>query len=289
MTDVAMIGEVPIFELMDDDERAAVAQMMDCRNFAAGETIFGFGDPGGEIFVLLSGRVEVFVESGDGEKIVLAENERGDVIGELSFLDGGRRSATAVAREETRTLSMHRDRLLEFIDNYPHAAMDLLTVVGRRLRATDDLLRTRVSRNVNVEEAERMTLGERVADKVATFGGSWTFIFIFAAVMLVWVTLNTAAFFSNHFDPYPFILLNLFLSMIAAIQAPVIMMSQNRQSAKDRLKADADYEVNLKAELEVAQLHRKLDNIYERLEEHWARQEARNHTHDLRKHDLRDK
>jgi uncharacterized membrane protein len=289
MTDVTLIGEVPIFELMDEDEREALAQMMDCRNFAAGATIFEFGDPGGEIFVLLSGRVEVCVESADGEKIILAENERGDVIGELSFLDGGPRTATAVTREETQALSMHRERLLEFIDRHPHAAMDLLTVVGRRLRATDDLLRTRVSRNVNVEEAERMTLGERVADKVATFGGSWTFIFIFAAIMLVWVALNTAALFSRHFDPYPFILLNLFLSMIAAIQAPVIMMSQNRQTAKDRLKADADYEVNLKAELEVAQLHRKLDNVYERLEEHWARQEARNHTHDLRKHDLRDK
>jgi uncharacterized membrane protein len=289
MTDVTLIGEVPIFELMDEDEREALAQMMDCRNFAAGATIFEFGDPGGEIFVLLSGRVEVCVESADGEKIILAENERGDVIGELSFLDGGPRTATAVTREETQALSMHRERLLEFIDRHPHAAMDLLTVVGRRLRATDDLLRTRVSRNVNVEEAERMTLGERVADKVATFGGSWTFIFIFAAIMLVWVALNTAALFSRHFDPYPFILLNLFLSMIAAIQAPVIMMSQNRQTAKDRLKADADYEVNLKAELEVAQLHRKLDNVYERLEEHWARQEARNHSHDLRKHDLRDK
>jgi CRP/FNR family cyclic AMP-dependent transcriptional regulator len=289
MTDVTLIGEVPIFELMDEDEREALAQMMDCRNFAAGATIFEFGDPGGEIFVLLSGRVEVFVESTDGEKIILAENERGDVIGELSFLDGGPRTATALAREETQALSMHRERLLKFIDNYPHAAMDLLTVVGRRLRATDDLLRTRVSRNVNVEEAERMTLGERVADKVASFGGSWSFIILFGAVMAVWVVLNTAAFFSRHFDPYPYILLNLFLSMIAAIQAPVIMMSQNRQASKDRLKADADYEVNLKAELEVAQLHRKLDNIYERLEEHWARQEARNHSHDLRKHDLRDK
>ncbi|HEX7285418.1 MAG TPA: DUF1003 domain-containing protein [Candidatus Angelobacter sp.] len=289
MTDVTLIGEVPIFELMDEDEREALAQMMDCRNFAAGATIFEFGDPGGEIFVLLSGRVEVFVDSANGEKIILAENERGDVIGELSFLDGGPRTATAVTREETQALSMHRERLLEFIDRYPHAAMDLLTVVGRRLRATDDLLRTRVSRNVNVEEAERMTLGVRMADKVATFGGSWTFIILFGAVMAVWVVLNTAAFFSRHFDPYPYILLNLFLSMIAAIQAPVIMMSQNRQAAKDRLQADADYEVNLKAELEVAQLHRKLDNIYERLEEHWARQEARNHSHDLRKHDLRDK
>jgi len=275
-TTITMIGEVPIFELLDAEEREALAEMMDCRDYRSGNTIFHYGDPGGEIFILRSGRVEVFVESNDGEKIILAENEHGDVIGELSFLDGGPRTATAIAREDTQVLTMHRERLLGFIDKHPHAAMDLLTVVGRRLRTTDDLLRTRVSRNLNVEEQERMTLGQRVADKVASFGGSWTFISIFAAIMLVWVLLNTSALFSNHFDPYPYILLNLFLSMIAAIQAPVIMMSQNRQAAKDRLKGDLDYEVNLKAELEVAQLHRKVDNLYERLEQHWARVESHN-------------
>lgn len=268
-----MIAEVPIFALMDDAERQALAQMMECREFKAGSALFEYGDPGGEIFILRSGDVEVFVENQDGEKIVLAENERGDVVGELSFLDGGARTATAFAREETQTLSMHRDRLMSFIEEHPHAAIDLLTVVGRRLRATDELLRTHVSRNVNIQQEERMTLGERVADRVAAFGGSWTFITIFAAIMLVWVILNTAAFFAHHFDPYPYILLNLFLSMIAAIQAPVIMMSQNRQAAKDRLQADQDYQVNLKAELEVAHLHRKLDHLYERLEEHWARLE----------------
>ncbi len=271
--DIAMIADVPIFELMDDAERQTLAQMMDCREFKAGTVLFEYGEPGGEVFILRSGDVEVFVESQEGEKIVLGENERGDVIGELSFLDGGARTATAVAREDTQTLSMHRDRLLGFIERHPHAAIDLLTVVGRRLRATDELLRTHVSRNVNVEQAERMTVGERVADKVASFGGSWTFIFIFGTIMLVWVILNTAAVFARHFDPYPYILLNLFLSMIAAIQAPVIMMSQNRQAAKDRLQADQDYAVNLKAELEVAHLHRKIDHIYERLEEHWARLE----------------
>jgi uncharacterized membrane protein len=249
--------------------------MMDCRDVKIGQTIFSYGDPGGEIFVLRNGRVEVFVESTDGEKIILAENERGDVIGELSFLDGGPRTATAVAREDTQLLIMHRERLLGFIDKYPHAAIDLLTVVGRRLRSTDELLRTHVSRNVNVEEQEHMTLGDRIADKVAAFGGSWTFIIFFFSVMLVWVTLNSAALFTRHFDPYPYILLNLVLSMIAAIQAPVIMMSQNRQSSKDRLKADLDYEVNFKAELEVAQLHRKVDHIYERLEEHFAKQDPR--------------
>jgi CRP/FNR family cyclic AMP-dependent transcriptional regulator len=271
--DIAMIAEVPIFELLDDAERSALAQMMECREFKAGSVLFEYGDPGGEIFILRNGDVEVFVENHEGEKIVLAENARGDVVGELSFLDGGARTATAFAREDTQTLSMHRDRLMTFIDKHPHAAIDLLTVVGRRLRLTDELLRTHVSRNVNVEVAERMTVGERVADKVASFGGSWTFIIIFGAVMLVWVCLNTAALFTHHFDPYPYILLNLFLSMTAAVQAPVIMMSQNRQSAKDRLQADQDYQVNLKAELEVAQLHRKMDHLYERLQEHWARLE----------------
>src|SRR6476469_3568536 len=269
-TTVTMIGEVPIFGLLDDEEREALAQMMDCRDFKEGEIIFHYGDTGGEIFILRNGNVELFIESMEGQKIVLSENEKGDVIGELSFLDGGARTATAMAREDTQMLAMHRDRLLEFIDKHPHAAMDLLTVVGRRLRTTDDLLRTRVSRNVNVEEEERMTVGQRIADKVASFGGSWTFIIIFGVVMLIWVLMNTTALLRDHFDPYPFILLNLFLSMTAAIQAPVIMMSQNRQSSKDRLKADLDYEVNLKAKLEVAQLHRKVDNMYEQLEEHFA-------------------
>ncbi|HEX2330345.1 MAG TPA: DUF1003 domain-containing protein [Candidatus Angelobacter sp.] len=276
-TNVTMIGEVPIFQLLDEEEREALAQMMDCRDYVDGEVLFNYGDPGGEIFILRQGKVELSIESNDGEKIILAENEQGDVLGELSFLDGGPRTATAIARAETHTLSMHRDRLMDFIDKHPHAAMDLLTVVGRRLRTTDDLLRTRVSRNVNVEEEEMMTLGDRVADRVASFGGSWTFILIFGAIMVVWVLLNTTFLLRNHFDPYPFILLNLFLSMIAAIQAPVIMMSQNRQASKDRLKADLDYDVNLKAELEVAQLHRKLDNMYERLEERFARIDAQNH------------
>jgi uncharacterized membrane protein len=268
-----MIGEVPIFGLLDDEEREALAQMMDCRDFKEGEIIFHYGDTGGEIFILRNGNVELFIESMEGQKIVISENEKGDVIGELSFLDGGARTATALAREDTQTLVMHRDRLLEFIDKHPHAAMDLLTAVGRRLRATDELLRTQVSRNPNLEEEERLTFGQRIADKVAAFGGSWTFIIIFGVVLAVWVIINSAALFSKHFDPYPYILLNLFLSMIASVQAPVIMMSQNRLSSKDRLKSDLDYEVNLKAELEVAHLHRKVDHIYERLEEHWARLE----------------
>jgi len=278
-TTVTMIGEVPIFGLLDDEEREALAQLMDCRDFKAGQTIFHYGDAGGEIFILRSGRVELFIESTEGQKIVLSENETGDVIGELSFLDGGARTGTAVASEPTEMLAMHRDRLLEFIDKHPHAAMDLLTAVGRRLRATDELLRTQVSRNPNLEEEEMLTFGQRIADKVASFGGSWTFIIIFGVILAVWVILNSTALLRDHFDPYPYILLNLFLSMIASVQAPVIMMSQNRLSSKDRLKSDLDFAVNLKAELEVAHLHRKVDHIYERIEDHFARLERNNHTH----------
>ena len=276
-TNVTMIGEVPIFGLLDDEEREALAQMMDSRDFQEGETVFHYGDPGGEIFILRSGSVELYVENTEGEKLILSENEQGDVIGELSFLDGGARTATAIARTDTQMLCLDRVRLLEFIDKHPHAAMDVLTVIGRRLRATDELLRTQVSRNPNVEEEERLTFGERIADKVAAFGGSWTFIITFGIILAVWVVLNTSMLFSRHFDPYPYILLNLFLSMIAAVQAPVIMMSQNRQSSKDRLKSDLDYKVNLKAEMEVAHLHRKVDHIYERIEDHFARLERNHH------------
>src|SRR5262245_33995543 len=194
LTTVDMIGEVPIFELLDDTERADLARRMDCRDFKKGDMIFEYGDPGGEIFILRNGNVEVYVETCDGEKIVLGENQRGDVIGELSFIDGGHRTATAVAREDTQMLTMHRDRLLDFIDKHPHAAIDLLTVVGRRLRATDELLRTHVSRNVNVEAEERMTLGAHVAEKVAALGGSWKFIISFVVFLTVWVVLYTAVF-----------------------------------------------------------------------------------------------
>jgi CRP/FNR family transcriptional regulator, cyclic AMP receptor protein len=274
--DVTMIGEVPIFELMDDEEREALSRMMDTRTFRQGETIFEYGDHGAEIYIVREGRVEIFVENTDGQKIVLTENERGDVLGELSFLDGGSRTATAVALEDTKTLTMDRDRLLEFIDKHPHAALDLMTVLGRRLRSTNELLRSQVTRNVNEEVEEQLTFGQRIADKVASFGGSWTFILTFGAIMFVWVVLNTSALFRSHFDPYPYILLNLVLSMLAAMQAPIIMMSQNRQSTKDRIQSDMDYQVNLKAELEVAHLHHKLDRMYERMEAHLAKLESRN-------------
>jgi uncharacterized membrane protein len=261
-----MLAAVPIFALLDDQERGAISDVLETRRFAKGDEIFGEGTPGDEMFIVNDGRVEVVTTSDTGERIVLAENIPGDVFGEISLFDGGSRTGSAVAAEATEVFVLDGEALLKVVRRYPDVGLDLLAVMGRRLRATDTVLRTLASRNPNVEEQDTLTFGQRLADRVAAFGGSWTFIMSFAAALVAWAALNTVILAQEAFDPFPYILLNLFLSMLAALQAPVIMMSQNRQSSKDRLKADMDYDVNLKAELEIAQLHRKVDHILERLE-----------------------
>ncbi len=268
--ELSLLSDVPIFRLLDDNERATLAALFEQRSCGVGEVIFHQGEPGDEIFLVNEGRVQVFITSDTGEKIILGENTRGDVFGEISLLDGGPRTAAAVAIERTEVLTLDRDKLLELVERHPHVAIDLLTVMGQRLRGTDELLRTGVTRNLNAEEEDLMTFGERIADRVASFGGSWTFILLFGTFLVGWIVLQSMLG-KREIDPFPYILLNLFLSMIAALQAPVIMMSQNRQSTKDRLKADLDYQINLKSELEVAQLHRKLDHLTERFEAASAR------------------
>lgn len=268
-----LLAEVPMFELMDDQERQFLSELMEVHTFSKGATIFNFGDAGDCVFIVRRGSVQVFIENIQGEKIILRENNCGDVFGDISMLDGGPRTATAVATEDAECLSLDREGLLALLKKHPHAGVDLLTVMGARLRSTNELLRTQVSRNLNEELEEAMTFGERIADKVASFGGSWTFIFMFGGMMGLWMFANVLA--GEHaWDVYPFILLNLMLSTLAALQAPVIMMSQNRQSSKDRVKADLEYEVNLKAELEVAQLHNKVDRIYEEMQAQFARMRA---------------
>ncbi|MBI2682444.1 MAG: DUF1003 domain-containing protein [Acidobacteriales bacterium] len=265
-----MLAGVPLFELMDEQERFGLCELLETKRFDKGDTIFNFGDAGDELYIIRTGTIQVYIENYQGDKIILRENEPGDIFGDISLLDGGPRTATAVAVEDSECLTLDRDGLYNLLRKFPHAGLDLLTVMGKRLRSTNELLRTQVTRNLNVEEEERLTFGERIADKVAAFGGSWTFIILFGCILVFWMALNVAMA-SRAFDVYPFILLNLVLSTLAALQAPVIMMSQNRQSSKDRLKADMDYEVNLKAELEVAQLHSKVDRIYEEMQAHFNR------------------
>src|SRR5262249_47141581 len=257
--------------LLDDEERAALADVLQFARFPRGQAIFRTGDVGDALYLVNRGLVRVSIETNEGAQVILGEYGRGQVFGEISLLDGGPRTSTALALEDTEVLILNRSHLLEMITKHPHSAMDLLTVIGARLRTTDQLLRTQVTRNVNIEAEERLTLGQRLADRVAAFGGSWPFILLFCAVLVLWIAVNTWVLAEKPFDAYPYILLNLVLSMLAALQAPIIMMSQNRQAAKDRLQADLDYRINLKAELEVAHLHKKIDRIWEELQAQLAR------------------
>jgi len=260
--DPRMLGKVPFFQTLDDDERAAVAALMREEKIPAGTTIFREHDPGGVLYIIGRGRVELSVIGEDRSKVVVDILAPGEFFGEVSLLDGGDRSATALAVEGVEAFCLERTPFLELLGRRPDVALDVLGAVARRFRKTDELLRRRVPNPNDVVEG-RETFGERVADGVARFGGSWRFIFSFVAVLLGWVFINTVFLLGRRgpFDPYPFILLNLFLSMIAALQAPVIMMSQNRQDSKDRIRSELDYQVNLKAELGIIQLHEKFDEL----------------------------
>jgi uncharacterized membrane protein len=254
---------VPFFQLLDDDERAAVAALMRREEIAPGTTIFREHDPGGVLYVIARGQVELSVIGEDRRKLVVDVLLPGEFFGEVSLLDGGVRSATAVALDDVDAYCLEREPFLALLRRSPDVALDVLGAVARRFRKTDELLRRHVP-NPNEVVEERVTFGERVADAVARFGGSWTFLSSFAAVLLSWVLVNTVLVWGRRgepFDPYPFILLNLLLSMLAAVQAPVIMMSQNRQDAKDRIRSELDYQVNLKAELGIIQLHEKFDDL----------------------------
>jgi uncharacterized membrane protein len=254
----AFLKDISLFQTMDDDERAAVAAYMDEVRFNQGQQIFHERDQGGICYVLRSGRVELSVIDESQQKLVIDVLEPGELCGELSLLDGGNRSATAVALTDVEALVLERPELLDFLRKKPDASLDLLAALTKRIRRADALIKQRVQ-DPNEIIAEKVTFGDHVSDAVATFGGSWRFIFLFLSGMGVWVLLNTV--FGQKWDPYPYILLNLLLSMLAALQAPIIMMSQNRQDAKDRIRSEADYRVNVKAEVEIAELHEKLDRI----------------------------
>jgi uncharacterized membrane protein len=193
--------------------------------------------------------------------VILAELGPGDFFGEMAMLDGHGRSADATVTDDARLAKLTREDFLAFVDGDPRIALEMLTAVARRLRRTDDLLRHRISRNINEEEASRLTFADRAADVIAEFGGSWKFILAFIVLLNCWVLLNTWLLYDKGFDPFPYILLNLVLNMITALQAPIIMMSQNRQSEKDRLRANLDYQLNLKNELLLSEIIHRLDEI----------------------------
>ncbi len=264
--DPGILREVPLFALLDDEELAVLAGQVDLTTFAPRQRIYRIGDPGGRAYVLMSGAVRVTTIDDDQQDVIVDEPASGDLFGFASMLDRSPHQTNAVAVDEAVCVEVDRDDIETLIQRRPHAAMDMLTVLGRQIHAAQQLVRIRAARNPNEMIEEQMTFGERIADMVAGFGGSWTFIITFLSGLVVYAFINVLLR-GRAWDPYPFILLNLMLSMLAALQAPVIMMSQNRQDTKDRLRGELDFAVNRRAEAEVQALSRKLNSVIDKIDD----------------------
>jgi len=264
--DPSVFEDIPIFSLLDADERAVLAEQVELRRFTPRQRVYKPGDPGGKAYVVLKGQVQVVVIDEDNQEVVIDSPGSGEMFGLASMLSAAPHQTLAVALEDTTAIEIERNDIGALLQRKPMAGLDMLTMVGRQFHAAQDLVRMRSARNPNEVIAEQLTVGDRLADGVARFGGSWSFIIAFGVVLVVWVAVNVALAM-RAWDPYPFILLNLFLSMLAAIQAPIIMMSQNRQDAKDRVRSELDFAVNRKAESEIIQLAAKLNRIEDRLED----------------------
>jgi uncharacterized membrane protein len=261
-TDSALLAEVPFFQLLDEGERSALASQLDVVNIPAGKTVFNYGDPGESLYIIRSGAVEVFIKDDTGERIVLETARKGEVFGELSLLDGGPRTASVVVTEELEALRLDRGDLEKFLRQHPQSAIDMLTAMGRRLRHSAERLRHTASRNVNQEIEDKRTAVQKAADWIAEFSGSISFLMIHVVIFAVWILLNTNwAPGMPMFDPFPFGLLTMVVSLEAIILSVFVLLSQNRQATKDRIRGDIEYEVNLKAEMEVAHLHEKVDRL----------------------------
>ena len=252
------LRSVPLFASLDDKTATELRDLLTVRNAPSGTRLFHKGDNGDAMYLVERGRVRISITDNDGHEVTLAENAQGDFFGEMALIDGRQRSADASVIEDARLAVLSRPDFLSFVRSSPDLALEMLAALTDRLRRTDELLRGRVSRNANDEERARATMADRAADMIAEFGGSWKFIIASIALILFWIIFNSYILLKG-FDPAPYQMLNLTLAVVAGMQAPIIMMSQNRQGEKDRLRADLDYQVNLKNELSLTEVLRRLD------------------------------
>jgi len=252
------LRSVPLFASLDDQAAKELRDLLSDKIVPQNTRLFRQGDTGDAMYLIESGRVRISIHDDDKQELTLAELAQGDFFGEMSIIDGRQRSADARVIEDARLAILSRDAFLSFVRTNPDVALKMLSALTDRLRRTDELLRSRVSRNVNEEEEARLTLSDRAADMIAEFGGSWKFIGVSIALIIFWIIFNSFILVRG-LDPAPYQMLNLALAIIAGMQAPIIMMSQNRQGEKDRLRADLDYQVNLKNELSLAEVLRRLD------------------------------
>ena len=255
------LRHVPLFESLDDESARQLCELLETRDCKAETFLFRAGDEGDAMYLIERGGVRICVQATDGREVMLTEFRRGDFFGEMALLDGQRRSADAIVAEDARLAVLSREHFLSFIRSSPDVALKMLTAVANRLRHTDELLRHSATRNVNVEEAARRTFADRAADIIAEFGGSWKFIIAAVLFFNLWVLINSWLLAKGGFDPYPYLLLSTAINMLAVLQAPIILMSQNRQSHKDRLRAEIDYQINLRNELALNEIIERLETL----------------------------
>jgi len=256
------LRQVPLFESLDDDAAKQLCDLLETLDCEKQKVLFRAGEAGDAMYIIERGKVRISVDATDGRELTLTELGRGDFFGEMALFDGQPRSANATASEESRLAVLSRQHFLSFIvRGNPNVALEMMTALANRLRHTDELLRHSATRNVNVEEAAHLTFADRAADIIAEFGGSWKFILSGVVFLNAWVLLNTWLLMDKGFDPYPYLFLCVVLNMVQAVQAPIIMMSQNRQAHKDRLRSDLDYQLNLKNELALQEILERLKII----------------------------
>jgi CRP/FNR family transcriptional regulator, cyclic AMP receptor protein len=253
------LRHVPLFESLDNEAAGKLCHLLESLDCKAGTFLFRTGDEGDAMYVIERGKIRICVRTMDGREVTLTELWRGDFFGDMALLDGQRRSADAIVAEDARLAVLSREHFLSFVRSSPNVALELLTTLANRLRRTDELLRHTATRNVNVEEAARLTLADRAADIIAEFGGSWKFIIAAVLFFNSWVLINSFA--NSRFDAYPYLLLSTMINMLTLLQAPIILMSQNRQAHKDRLRSEIDYQINLKNELALNEILDRLKTL----------------------------
>ena len=263
-----------LLELLSDDERRMLTESGGTVQLSADQFLFQVGEPGGTLYIVESGTIEIYIKDNAGQKISLKTAEKGDFFGEISVFDGRPRTATAVAVTDCELLALSRKDLLAAFHQKPETALGMLAAMGAMLRDADKLLQTNVSRNVNDMMERQLTTVERITDWIAWFSGSIHFLVITAVWFIVWIAVNTLSLGISFFDPFPFGLLTMLTSLEAIFLSCFLLISQNRQAEKDRVRSDVEYEVNIKAEMEIAHLHEKTDRINEEMLENFARIES---------------
>jgi uncharacterized membrane protein len=256
------LSKIPLFKFLPEEDHVSLVSLWKVRALKAGEVLFRKGEPGSSMFVIEEGEMEIVLPVDPPvNEVQLSIMKEGEFFGELSLFADTPRTAAARAMSDTKLVEMQRGDFITFVMERPSIGISMLSEMAKRLQLTNELISSLASKNPNEEIEEKLTFGDRVADKIAEFGGSWRFIISFGVFMLLWIGINIVQLLLQPFDPYPFTFLNLMLSTVAALQAPVIMMSQNRAQKKDRLKADLDYQVNVKSELMLQQMHQKMDRL----------------------------